>query len=497
MASTTFIQGPKPQFDLAYSDVWLPGLYCRRILCFELPSESSHVKAIETIKRGLQSLVDGTPELGGQTVVLPAMNGSKVPWKAIHPYKGVEFVVKDLTETFHSYHELEEMGFPITAFKDQLLIPVPVTIQPDPNAEMLVQANLIKGGLLLSVCLGHNFTDGNGMNAIMIALGEQCRLAAQTNDALPPRKMKTDRMALLEAKGSKTDLKDHPAYGYLEGAFVPHVAPAELDDGATATKESQQRPDNEAVTEEEIEQQAEKLTTADSSEPPQLQVQTRTFRISATASSSLRSFASDGAENISTHDAIAALMWRTLIVARHKAGRLDENKISTYTIPHNARRYLGLPKDWVGNCCYFICASFPVSEIIAPNSLPRLASAIRAALNAVNSDVVGGLMQLRKSCTYDVTWAPLFEANEPWTLMMTSFYHSGLCGIDCGDALGKVKHFTTSDEGAMGGFRNTAFVGPKLFGGGIDASMGLDQELYELVMGDSLWQEYMVELGRR
>lgn len=494
MASTTYIQGLEPELELVYSDVWLPSLYSRRILCFELPDGSSHANAIEVIKRGLQSLVEGTPELGGQIVVIPAKNGYKTPWKGIEPYKGIEFVVKDLTQNFHSYRELEAMGFPITAFKDQLLIPVPVTIQPDPNAEMVVQANLIEGGLLLSVCLCHNLTDGNGMNAIMIALGEQCRLAAQTSDALPPRKMKTDRTPLLEAKGSKTDLKDHPAYGFYEGAFIPHVAAPE--DDATKT-ESQQRPDNEAVTELEIEQQAEKLAIADSPDPPRSQVQTRTFRISATASSSLKSAASELALNVSTHDAIAALMWRTLIVARHKAGRLDDNKISTYTIPHNARRYLGLPKEWVGNCCYFISASFAVSEIIASNSLPRMASAIRAALSAVNSDVVGGLMQLRKPCTYDITWAPLFEVNEPWTLMMTSFYHSELCGIDFGTALGKVKHFTTSDEGAMGGYRSTGFVGPKLSNQGCDVSIGLDQEEYELVMGDPLWKKYMGELGRR
>lgn len=496
MASTTFIQGPEPRLDLAYSDVWLPGLYSRRILCFELPSGSSHARAIEIIKRGLQSLVDGTPELGGQIVVLPPENGYIVPWKGMRPHKGIEFIVKDLTRTFHSYRELEDMGFHITLFKDQILVPVQVTIQPDPNAEMLVQVNLIDGGLLLSVCLCHSLTDGNGMNAVMIALGEQCRLAAQSSDALTPKKMKVDRTTLLQATGSKTDLRDHPAYGFHKGAFVPPAATVDSQND-DSEKESHQRPDNNAVTKEEIEQQVEKLTITGPTDKPKSEKQVRTYHISASSSSSLKSAASDGASNISTHDAIGALLWRTLIVARHKAGLLENDKICTYTIPHNARRYLGLPKDWVGNCCYFISASFPVSEIIAPGSLPKMASAIRAALSAVNSDVVGGLMQLRKPCTYDITWAPLAEVNEPWTLMMTSFYHSELFGIDFGAALGRVKHFTTSDEGAMGGFRSTGFVGPKLPDLSCDVSVGLNEEEYELVMGDELWRKYMTELARR
>lgn len=490
---THFISGPAPSLDLVYSDVWLPGIYSRRILCFELPANSTHERALDCLHRGLQSLVDGTPELGGQIVVLPVedeANNEGVPWKAIRPHKGIEFVIKDLKTEFPSYRELESKGFPIAAFKDSLLVPAPITFQPEPNAEMIVQASLIEGGLLLTVCLCHSLTDGNGMNAIMIALAEQCKLAAKVEGSLEPRAMTMDRKVMVELTGTKKDLNDHPAYGYHEGAFEPKVLAHEANGTAEPLKDSD-------IKEDEPEEQA-----ATTPALPEAQVhayrteaQVHTYRISAANASALKEVGSTQGR-ISTHDAIAALMWRTLTVARYKAGRLALDKTSTYTFPHNSRRHVGLPKDWVGNCCYFVCASLPVSRIVEPDSLPVMAAAIRAGLNAVNKDVVGGIMELRKPCSYNITWWPLLEVNEPWILMMTSLYHSELFGVDFGDSLARVKHFGTSDEGVMGGIRSVGLVGAKVEGGGCDVSMGLDGEEEAIVNEDEVWGRFVREVGK-
>jgi hypothetical protein len=480
LPTTQFISGPAPSLKLVYSDVWLPGIYSRRILSFEVPTGSSHERALDCLHRALQSLVDGTPELGGQVVVLPAedeTNGESVPWKAIKPYKGIEFVIKDFRTEFPSYQELERKGFPTAEFKDDLLVPVPVPIQPEPNAEMIVQASLIDGGLLLTVCLCHSLTDGNGMNAIMLALAEQCGLAAQVEGPLEPWAMSLDRKVMLELTGSKNNLSDHPAYGRREGAFVPHVAAQEVN----GTEDS-------LVDSVIAESESDKPTTETPASPP---ATVHTYRITSAAAASLKATAGTQTR-ISTHDAIAALMWRTLTIARYKAGRLSADKTSTYTFPHNSRRHVGLPKDWVGNCCYFISASLPVSRILEPDSLPVMAAEIRAGLNAVRKDVVGGLMELRKPCTYDIT---LGEISEPWILMMTSLYHSELFGVNFGESLGRVKHFGTSDEGVMGGLRSVGLVGVKVEGGGCDVSLGFDEEEEGFVKEDEVWGKFVQEVG--
>lgn len=351
---------------------------------------------------------------------------------------------------------------------------------------MIVQASLIEGGILLTVCLCHSLTDGNGMNAIMIALGEQCGLAAQGEGPLKPRAMNVDRKVMVELTGDKKDLKDHPAYGRVEGAFKPKIgteeAPAHEENG---TKDPLK---DSVIMEDEPEKQA-----ATTPAPPPAQV--HTYRISTAKAATLKEIAS-AQGRVLTHDAIAALMWRTLTVSRYKAGRLSVDKTSTYTFPHNSRRHVGLPKDWVGNCCYFVSASLLVSQILDPDSLPVLAAAIRAGLNAVNEEVVGGIMELRKPCSYDITWWPLFEVNEPWILMMTSLYHSELFGVDFGDSLGRVKHFGTSDEGVMGGIRSVGLVGAKMDGGGCDVSLGSDGEEEAFVNEDKVWAKFVQEVGK-
>lgn len=95
-----FISGPPPKLELSYNDIWLPGLYSRRILCFELPPTSSHERVLDVLKRALQSLVDGTPELGSIVQVVPAQGDGKVPWKALRPGNGIELVIKISRHSF-------------------------------------------------------------------------------------------------------------------------------------------------------------------------------------------------------------------------------------------------------------------------------------------------------------------------------------------------------------------------------------------------------------
>lgn len=82
------LPSPIYHLDLAYSDVWLQSLCSRRILLFENPPEPSHEKAIGVLEAALQSLVDGTPELGRQVVLMPAVDEDKVPWRGIRPSRG-------------------------------------------------------------------------------------------------------------------------------------------------------------------------------------------------------------------------------------------------------------------------------------------------------------------------------------------------------------------------------------------------------------------------
>ncbi|KAF2163304.1 hypothetical protein M409DRAFT_26342 [Zasmidium cellare ATCC 36951] len=474
MDKTIYIPGAEPKVDLQYSDVWLPGLYSRRVLCFELPEGSSHEKAIDVVERGLKALVLGTPELAADAVVLQnaAPHDPKQPWRAMVKGKGVELVIKDMRKTTQSYKELEKAGFPLSFFKDSAFMPVNAAVMPEPQSESVYQLSMIEGGVLLSVCLYHRLTDGNGMNSITRALGDECKKAFSITGDLPPRKLDTDRSTMASLNGGKTDLKDHPAHSIVDQIFNPN------------TKHDEAPPE----------------ANGEAPKPPPRFVPAY-FRLTNDKAQALKDYCSRDMP-VSTHDAISALLWRTLIKTRTATGELDPSTLSTFTVPHNARRHIGLPKDWIGNCVYFIQAqASPSAEILKDDSAPALAAKIRSALNTVNREYMTGISTIRRKDPYSLHWWAITEANSPEILAITSFYHSELLGYDFGPALGNVKHFTSTDIGAFGAaFQRAHFVGPRFMDGrGCDVHVGLLEEEVEGFYKDETWSKYftLLETGEK
>ncbi|KAK4502512.1 hypothetical protein PRZ48_005937 [Zasmidium cellare] len=474
MEKTIYIPGAEPHVDLQYSDAWLPGLYSRRVLCFELPEGSSHEKAIDVIERGLKALVLGTPELAADAVVVQkaAPHNPEHPWRALVKGKGLELVIKDMRKSRQSYKELEKAGFPLSFFEDAAFMPVNAAIQPEPQSESVYQISLIEGGVLLSVCLYHRLTDGNGMNSITRALGDECKKAAQITGDLPPRKLDTDRSTMASLNGGKTDLKDHPAHSIVDQIFNPNT----------------------------VHEEAPPEANGENPKPPPRFVPAF-FRLTNEKAQALKDYCSRDTP-VSTHDAITALLWRTLMKTRVATGELSPDTLSTFTFPHNARRHIGLDTNWIGNCVYFVQAqATPSSEILPPETAPSLAAKIRTSLNAVDRAAMTGISTIRRADPYSLHWTAITSANEPEILAITSFYHSGLLGYDFGPALGNVKHFTSTDIGAFGAaFQRAHFVGPKFVDGrGCDVHVGLLEEEVEGFTKDELWSKYftLLETGEK
>ena len=329
-------------------------------------------------------------------------------------------------------------------------------------AEAKFQLSLIEGGALLSVCLYHHLTDGNGMNAITRALGEECNRAAEMEGDLPPRVLNTDRSVMSSLDGGKTDIADHPANSIIDGVYLPGAHHEE------APPETNGEP---------------------APAPPQFVP--AYFHLGHEQAQALKDYCSRDTP-VSTHDAISASLWRNLTLSRVKTGELKEDTLCTFTGPHNGRKHVGLPEDWIGNCVYFYLTQATAADIIKEDSLPTLAAKIRTALNKVDREHMEGISTIRKRDPFSLAWWPVGEASEPYITAITSFYHSGLLGTDWGAALGQVTHFTSTDIGAFGStFQRAHFVGPKLLGGrGADVHVGLLKEEVEHFHSDALWRKY-------
>ncbi|CZT16693.1 uncharacterized protein RCC_02528 [Ramularia collo-cygni] len=457
-----FLTGTDPTLKLAPNDVWLPGIYSRRVLCFELSPQTSHGQVIDVFSRGLQALVNGTPELGATSVIIQnaAPHDPSQPWRALVPGKGIELVIKDLTKSFTPFEQLESSGFPIAEFKDGELMPIDGPIMPEPAAVSRFQLSFIDGGVLLSLCMYHHLSDGNGMNAIVRALAEECKKAGEQSSKEPTaRVMNTSRDVFdnLSDDGLR-DLSHHPAYDMVEGIFTPGAEHHEEDHPATTPV-----------------------------------FKPLYYHLSHDKAEALKAYGSTNTP-VSTHDAISAALWRNLIISRHNLGEFtDLSMTSTYTIPHNARKYLNVPETWVGYLTYFLAVQANIAEILEPDSLPLLAGRIRAALKNVTTKHVEGVLQLRKEHPYSLNWWPLWKADAPETVAFTSFYHSDMLSADWGSTLGgRARHFTTTDVGGISeGFQRVHYVGPMLDGGkGCFVFVGALEKEAEYFEKEEVWQKY-------
>ncbi|KAF2215504.1 hypothetical protein CERZMDRAFT_82500 [Cercospora zeae-maydis SCOH1-5] len=475
MAKSVFLTGPEPTLKLVPNDIWLPGLYSRRVLCFALPPSSSQDKVVDIFQRAMKALVQGTPELGATSIIVQnaAPHDATKPWRELAPGRGIELVIKDLTATMPSYKQLKVSGFPLSEFKDSEIMPIEGPIVPDPAAVSKFQLNFIEGGVLLASCIYHHLTDGNGMNAIMRALAENCKKAAEKPGDLPPHVLDTNR-AVFDVPEGLNEIHHHQAYSIDEEIFTPGVSHAEA---------------------------APEVNGIESPPPPQFQP--HYYHISAENVQDLKEYASSIVP-VSTHDAISAALWRNLILSRVSTGELlDLDKQTYYTIPHNARKYLNLPSTWIGNLTYFIVAHATVREVTQPDSLPLLASRIRTAISSVTPAHVHGIISLRKKHPFSLSWWPIMVASETHIVAMTSFYHSELLMsdssdgsplVDWGSALGhEAKHFTSTNLGAFAAqFQRAHFVGPKLppLGRGCFVHVGLVQAEVESFGREQVWKRF-------
>ncbi|EME45167.1 hypothetical protein DOTSEDRAFT_71019 [Dothistroma septosporum NZE10] len=369
-----------------------------------------------------------------------------------------------MTKSFLSYRELETAGFPLSAFKDTVFMPIAGAIQPEPQPEAKFQLSLIKGGVLLSVCLYHHLTDGNGMNTITRALGDECRRAAEIEGDLPPRVLNTDRSVMASLDGGKTDIADHPANSIMKDIYLPGARHDEVPPEVNGEPAPQSPP---------------RFVPA-------------YYHLDHESAHALKHYCSRDIP-VSTHDSISALLWRNLTQARVTSGELKEDTLCTFSGPHNSRKHVGLPNDWIGNCVYFYAAQTTAADIIKEDSLPDLAAKIRGALNKVDREHMEGISTIRKKDPYSLAWWPVNEFDQPHIVAITSFYHSELLGTDFGAALGTVRHFTSTDMGAFGStFQRAHFVGPKLLGGrGADVHVGLLEGEVEHFHNDPLWRKYL------
>ena len=452
-----FIQGPPLHIDLAALDARHPVHYSRRLLLFRCASASQRDAQLAALKISLQALLSRCPVLGGIIVPLPpdeAKDG-KEDWRTIAPGEGIELVVRDLSSVMLSFEELETAEFPAEDLPYDLLVPVPLDLGNDrPFAACKVQFSAIAGGTILTFAMSHSVADGCATDELMRILSEETRLAQQHQGVKAHRmtastKLGLDRSILRTITSSVPfNISDHPAY-ISRLPPSPDLAPPHP---FSATS-------------------------------PEMSV---LIRICAASLVRLKSDATPlEGPPISTHDALCALSWRSLLLIRSRRRQLiPASTMSRIFMPSDARRHLHLPTSYIGNAVYQLAVALELDTLLSPSGLQHAARAIRLAIMAVKPDLVASYMAELKERWVD--WGFLVGTSTVAVAMGTDWTSGELYSHDWGEAFGPLVRYRYPGEGGAG---NCVF--PKLPDGSAEVMLGVMPNEVEILRGDECFGKYL------
>lgn len=456
------IPGPAFHVDLAALDALHPVHYSQRLLFFHCSSPSQRDEQLAALKIGLQALVLRFPILAGLVGPLPADEAHSFheDWRTIVPHYGLELIVRDLRTKLSTFAELEAAHFPPPWLPYELLVPVPKDIGKDhPFAACKVQYSAIEGGSIVTFAMSHSAADGVGTNELMRVLSEGTRIAERElkdvkhdeRDAKPGTStMGQDRSIMRNIKSQiPFDIKDHPAYT-SEPLHLPQSHPFE----------------------------------ATSPELPIL------LRIPAAKLAQLKlSAATPSALPISTHDALVALIWRSVLLIRSQrplaAQAVPPSALGSMFFPSDARRQIGLPASYVGNAVYQLTADLPLGTLLSPSGLRDAASAVRAAIKAATPMTVASLMaETNKRWLH---WAFLGSYSTTGVGMGTDWTSGELYKQDWGEAFGLVVRYRYP------GTEGTNCIMPKLPDGGAEVMVSVMPGEVEVLKGWECFGRYSEE----
>ena len=323
-------------------------------------SGSSQEEILKTLKSGLAQTIEAIPTLAGH--VKEALNPIQKGGMCVSgPFSTVDdiFTAQDITDS-HSemdYDELKRRHFPMEAVDPNVVYSLPGFMDAE-KPVFVAKANFIRGGLLLGISLHHSFGDGASLKTILQTWAACCK-----GESAAPSLTKSAQRERLTSSETDASLEDFPEYAMI--------------------------PDNIAGYQPEP---AKKESAELAPMPPQ--VDSHVFYLSAQKLKELKALASaklDDTEWISTSDALAALLWRSITVARNPS---SENTATEDTrvlnIPLDGRRLMQEDsRSYMGNMVLFNNATAPLQTLLSsPPQLSEISRTIRKSISRIDENYI-------------------------------------------------------------------------------------------------------------
>lgn len=250
------------------------------------------------------------------------------------------------------YAELRKRNFPLAELPSARLCPLGV-IPQSPEPVMAAQANFVDGGLLLSIVFHHCACDGSGVSSILDEWAKNMNLGSE-HDASKSHDAHVRALGPLSQGKPGANAGDFPEY-----LLRPTPPTAALDIASHQMAEM----------------------------PYQLPpMTTRLFEFSPESLATLKNVAMA----YSTNDALMALIWRHMTLARFPAeGDLDSTSKDTTTalltaVDVRGRTNPPLPARYLGNASMAaLTTRVPVPTLLHGDGHTQGAAAIRASINDI------------------------------------------------------------------------------------------------------------------
>ncbi|KAL2130204.1 hypothetical protein VTI74DRAFT_6771 [Chaetomium olivicolor] len=412
---------PCPPFDvkLSHWDRLFPPTHSKRILCFALPSDADRERIVDCLHIAFHHTVQRVPFLAGSIAPFPPEEGAR-PWlRNLLPQGAARLHIKDLSDEL-CFDELAKHDFAQHLLKAEQLCPLPEVayVSDEPVDVCQMQANFVAGGLLFVVSIIHIAADGKGVTEVIKIFSDAFRKAqaGEIGHPLEERKevYRSDRTLLVSGHGVPGAIENHAAW--TSSPVNTHSQIVNVESTC------------------------------------------HTFRISARALSDAKRAVSASLQDpndwISTNDVISAVIWRSIMVARHRAGILADGATTYVAQPLDCRSHLGLPDPYFGNVLYMTKTSLPLSVLQdGERGLAAAARALRAEIKAMTAEKFTDLVGYAERTAQQFhTRLNILEDLPTGGIIMTSHFKFALHELDFGPLLGgHMKALRLPARGTMAG----------------------------------------------
>ena len=483
------IQCPPFNLQLSRLDMRMAPMYSKRVLCFHLPNNSIEHKEYITrlLLTALRSTVEELPFLAGSVVPF----SKDQPWlHDLVPHGAAYLVVKDLSREIN-FLDLRKARFSSVLLDTEQLCPLPEAfyLRDGPIDVCRLQANFVDGGLLLVVSIVHTVCDGRGISNVLRIFAEKLR-TAQTGD---PMRLSTaceetskptysfNRVSILSGNGLCGAIENHPGWTTL---------PVPFHGGSAETKTL--------------------CTTFHISSDSLRTLKQVALSPSSSASATIniphpldgaQTSSSDQTSSISTHDAIAALIWRSIMLARHRAGIISDRAITHFSQAVDCRTRLQLPEPYFGNAIYAVKTSLALPLLACTtdsfdeswiSGLQTAARAIRAEVSGATAGKIRDLLGFIERTDMEILTRPsVLGDTSIGSILFGSYFRFEMHELDFGEALGgKIEAFRLPSRGLLPGM---PVVLPWLPDGSCEFVINEQEEVMRFIAEDEVFRRFASE----